>query len=99
MGQQTGGNWTPQEALSHINILEIWAAYFVLPSFSTIISGKHANLMVDNTTVVSCLNQMGTSHSRKLNEFTQKIWRLCLNHNVWITTVHIPGKQNIDAHT
>ena len=34
MGQKTGGNWTLQEALSHINILEIWAAYFVLTCFS-----------------------------------------------------------------
>ena len=42
---------------------------------------------------------MGTSHSRKLNEFTQKIWRFCLNHNVWLTTVHIPEKHNTDADT
>ena len=98
-GQQTGGTWTPQEALSHIDSLELWAAYFVLTSFSTIISDKHVKLMDDNTTVVSCLNQMGTSHSRKLNKFTQKIWRFCLNHNVRITAVHIPGKHNTDADT
>ena len=42
---------------------------------------------------------MDTSHSKKLNEFTQKIWRFCLNHNVWPTTVHIPGKNNADADT
>ena len=61
--QKTRGNWTPQEALSHINILEIRAAYFALKTFSETISNKHVKLMVDNTTAVSCLNQMGTSHS------------------------------------
>ena len=94
---KTGGNWTPQEALSHINVLEICAAYFALKTFSETISNKHVKLMVDNTTAVSCLNQMGTSHSHECNELTQKIWQFCISHNVWITTVHIPGKDNTGA--
>lgn len=94
---KTGGNWTPQEALSHINVLEISAAYFALKAFSDTISNKHVRLMVDNTTAVACLNQMGTSHSHECNAFTQKIWQFCISHNVWITTVHIPGKDNLGA--
>ncbi len=40
---------------------------------------------------------MGTSHSHECNAVTQKVWQFCISHNVWITTVHIPGKDNIGA--
>jgi len=35
---------------------------------------QHLKLMVDNMTVVTVLNNMGTSHSWKLNELNKEIW-------------------------
>ena len=73
------------------------AAYFALKTFITSLANKHVKLMVDNTTVVACINKMGTCHSKLLNNLTKAIWNLCLEHNIWVTTVHIPGKHNVIA--
>ena len=93
----TGGNWTPEEAQHDINYLEILAVFFALKSFSNALSGKHIKLMVDNTTAVSTINQMGTCHSRANKQLVHQIWEWCITHNVWPTVVHIPGKQNTEA--
>ena len=53
--------------------------------------------MVNNTTVVACINKMGTCHSKLLDNLTKAIWNLCLEHNIWVSTVHIPGKHNVMA--
>ena len=89
----TGGNWTPEEAQHDINYLEILAVFFALKSFSNALLGEHIKLMVDNTTAVSTINQMGTCHSRANNQLVHQIWEWCITHNVWPTVVHIPGKQ------
>lgn len=83
----TGGNWTPEEAVHDINYLEMLAAYLALKSFDSTISGKHVELMVNNTTI----NQMGTCHSRENNCLEKQIWELCISRKVWLTVVHIPG--------
>jgi hypothetical protein len=54
-----GGNWTPIGA-QHINYLEMLAVLFALKSFSSQVSGKHVKVLMDNTTAVAGINQMGT---------------------------------------
>ena len=73
------------------------AVFFALKSFSHIISGKHIKVLVDNTTAVTTINLIGTCHSRVNNQLAHQIWVWCINHNVWLTVVHIPGKQNGEA--
>ncbi|KAL9976890.1 hypothetical protein ACROYT_G014231 [Oculina patagonica] len=53
--------------------------------------------MVDNTTAVTTINQMGTCHSRLNNQLAHQIWLWCIDHRVWLTVTHIPGKQNTEA--
>ena len=96
-GIKSGGNWTPGEAQFHINYLEMLAAYFALKAFTTDIAHKHVKLMVDNTTVVTCINNMGTSHSIDINKLTKTIWLFCIDNNIWLTTAHIAGKYNTEA--
>ncbi len=95
-GQKSGGVWTPDEAMHHINYLEMKAAFFAIKSFLRDLSNKHVKLMVDNTTVVACLNKMGTNHSIPCN-LTREIWQFCLEYSIWITTVHIAGIDNSEA--
>ena len=92
-----GGNWTPEETQHDINYLEMFAVFLALKSFSNTISGKHVKLLVDNTTAVTTKNQMGTCHSRLNNQLAHQIWLWCVDHRVWLTVTHIPGKQNIEA--
>ena len=45
-------------------------------------------------TAVPDIGKMGTSHSWKRNTLTQEIWDWCIKNKVFITTVHIPAKEN-----
>ena len=94
----TGGRWSPTEAEHHINYLELLAAFFALKCFQTSISGNHVKLMIDNTTAVSVINNMGTCHSPKCHSVAVLIWEFCILHNVtWLTAAHIPGSSNVTA--
>ena len=95
LGTPTGGHWTPEEASNHINYLEIKAVLLGLKSFVKVVSDKHVKVLVDNTTAVSCINQMATCHSQDLNCLVINIWEWCINHNVWLTVAHIPGTDNV----
>ena len=93
----TGGLWTAEEATEHINFLEMLAVLFALKSFRTLTHGKHVKVMVDNTTTESTINQMGTSHSPKLNKLTRDIWDWCIEQHIWLTMARIPGCDNVEA--
>ena len=94
----SGGNWTPVEAQQDINYLEMLAVFLALQSFLNTISGKHVKLVVGNTTAVTTINQVGTCHSWHNNQLAHQIWMWCIDHRIWLTVTHIPGKQNTEAH-
>ena len=96
-GTSTGGSWTHHEAQYHINYLETKAVFLALQAFSHEVSGKCVSILVDNTTAVSCINQMGTCHSKEINSIVSQICEWCISHSIWITVSHIPGKENTIA--
>jgi hypothetical protein len=53
--------------------------------------------MMDNTTTISVLNNMGTSHSDVCNDLGHRIWESCIAREIWLSVAHIPGKQNLVA--
>ena len=53
--------------------------------------------MMDNTTAVTCVSKMGTSHSVQCNAVTKEIWQLGIKRNIWLSAAYIPGKTNIEA--
>ena len=57
--QVTGGNWTSEEAKMHINYLELKAVWFVLRTFIRDKRNIHVRLLVDNTTALAYLDNMG----------------------------------------
>ena len=91
------GKWLPEESSFHINYLELKAVYFALKCFQGETVGKHARIMIDNTTAVACINPMGTSHSESCNMMTQTIWHWCIENDVWLSAAFIPGKENTAA--
>ncbi len=48
--------------------------------------------MIDNTTAVAVINNMGTCHSRDCHSVGRQIWQFCANNNIWLTAAHIPGQ-------
>ena len=94
----TGGRWSTVEARKHINYLELLAALFALKCFHTSLSGKHVKLMIDNTTAVAVINNMGTCHSVDCHSIAVQIWEFSMLHNItWLTAAHIPGSSNVRA--
>lgn len=95
--QSTGGNWSSEESKNHINVLEMKAALFALKSFASRLIGKHVKIMIDNTTAVYVINNMGTSHNDKCNAITVAIWEYCMAKQIYITAAHLHGSTNIVA--
>ena len=96
--KSTGGMWLPTESEHHINYLELLAAFFALQCFHSSLSGKHVKIMIDNTSAVFQINNMGTCHSEECNSLVVQIWEFCISHNIpWLTAAHIPGSSNVIA--
>jgi hypothetical protein len=86
--EKTGGRWTVAESSSHINYLELLAAYFALKSFCFKLTHCHVQLQLDNTTAVTYINKMGGTRSIELNELTKTMWEWCIEHSIWISGPH-----------
>ena len=93
----TGGRWSPVLAELHINELELKAVLFALRSLCNDVSNKHIRIMSDNTTTVCYINNMGGSKSRACNDIARRIWKLALERNNFLSSAHLPLKQNIVA--
>ena len=70
--QNTGGKWSVNEVTYHINIKEMVAVKFALKSFVKEFSDVSIKIFIDNTTVISVLKNMGTSHNFHLTLFVNK---------------------------
>ena len=90
----SGGHWAPDEASQHINCLELKAVYMGLQSFCQNLSQAHLRIFTDNTTAVAYINNMGGTHSLECNHIARTIWLWCLEHDIWISAAHLPGKSN-----
>ena len=77
----TGGMWLPTESEHHINNLELLAAFFALQCFHSSFSGKRVKIMIDNTSAVSQINNMGICHSEECNSLVVQIWEFCISNN------------------
>jgi len=96
-GRKIGGRWTTSEALKHINLLELQAAFCGLKSFAEHIRGIHIQLQLDNTTAVAYVNNMGGSKSLELDQLAKDLWEWSISREIWVSAVHIPGISNVDA--
>ena len=95
--KRTGGRWLPDETILHINELELLAILFALKSLCNDVKKTHIRVERDNTTAVCYVNNMGGSKSRPCNNIARQIWMWALEHDNWITTAHLPGKDNTVA--
>ena len=93
----TGGRWSVAEQQAHINALELRAILLSLYSLGRNWSDCHVRLMTDNTTAVSSVNKQGSTHSDACNSITKEIWEFAFERNIWLSAVHLPGKDNVEA--
>ena len=100
-GTTIGGRWLPEEAQSHINLLELKAAYLALSALfkSHTPSPQHILLQMDNTTAVAYVNKRGGTRSHSLSLLATDLWAMVLEARSWVTAEHIPGISNDVADT
>lgn len=96
---KTGGQWTTQETKFHINYLELLAAFFALKAFCKNHCDIHIKILLDNTTAISYINNMGGTKSIICDWLAQSIWHWCIQRRIWLTAAFVPGKCNIVADT
>ena len=60
-------------------------------------SNIHVRLELDNTTAVTYINNMGGNKSNDCNMAVRQLWLWCIEHNIWVSAVHIPGTENVEA--
>jgi hypothetical protein len=93
-GVSTGGPWALEEEKQHINRQALLASFLGLKAFARERTHVHIRLRLDNTTAVSVINHMGTSHSHACNAIGKSIWEWCIDRHIWISAAYLPGKLN-----
>ena len=54
--------------------------------------------MIDDTTAVASVNNMGTCHTPECYSLAVQIWEFSISHDItWLTAGHIPGSLNARA--
>ncbi|KAJ8913785.1 hypothetical protein NQ315_002691 [Exocentrus adspersus] len=96
-GEKTHGFWPKSKSKEHINVLELWAAFYGLKSFANEMCNCRILLRLDNTTAVSNLNRMGGVKYEHLNRITNMIWDWCENRNIMLFASYINTRDNIEA--
>ena len=84
------GRWNCRENKSHINSLELQAAFFYLKAFCKNKTRLHVLLKLDNTTAVAYINKKGGSSSASCNKLAKYIWNWAKGQDIWITASQVP---------
>ena len=93
-GCRTGGQWSTEEKQMHINALELLAVSLALKTF--VKEKSHLNVLVrtDSMSAKAYINHLGGTHSHQLNSLTVQMWKWCLDHHIFLTAEHLPGREN-----
>ena len=95
-GIRTGGVWSAEDRENNINVLELLAAKLSLQSFCKQIYNRNILIKTDSTTVIACVNKMGSSIP-VLNKISREIWEFAISHDIFIAATFIPGVENVRA--
>ena len=91
----TWGFWSAKDKTYHINYLELLALTHTVMIYQDIWKGcEHIRIKFDNTTVTAYVNNMGGIVCDSCNHLLKTMWYYCVNRKVWLSAVHIPGKDN-----
>ena len=96
-GQGASGKWNTQELQLHINIKELMAVHKAILTFTRIHRVASIHMLIDNTTALSYLNNMGGPTSPTMNNLAKQIWDYLLKNKIQCTAEYIPSKLNVEA--
>ena len=85
------GLWRENQSDWHINIKGPMAAFLALQLLVPNCRNSHIQLSLDNKTAFTYLNHQGGTKSVQLSALATKMWYWCLERNILLSAVHIPG--------
>ena len=80
---RVSGVWSKEEALDHINTLELKAVLLALQNLESLVVGHSILIRSDNMTVVSFINHQGGTHSLSLCRLALDLWEWCLRRRIF----------------
>jgi ribonuclease HI len=89
------GRWSRLQRSYHINVLELLAVFKALKAFQ--VRNKTVLIQTDNTTVISYINKAGGTRSLQLCQLTWEMFTWCMEGQVSLQAIHIPGESNLLA--
>ena len=96
-GVRTGGPWSIKEQSWHINCLELWAAMLAIQCYARDKKSITILLLMDNTTAVLYVNNMGGTISEQLVQLARDLLMWCLQREIHLVAQHLPRKLNVIA--
>ena len=97
LDQHVSGEWSDQEKLLHINLLEMKALFLGLQSFREDVIGHHVTALYDNSTVVACVNKQGGTVPRALCLLASRLLRWTESLDIHLDARYLPGHANVLA--
>ena len=95
--KSTFGFWSQIESSLHVNFLELKAVLMLFQCFFRQSSNCSILIRTDSSTVVAYINKQGGSCSARLCSLALKLWEFCIQRNIMIKAVHVPGIDNSEA--
>ena len=92
----TGGRWGLSEK-THINVLELKAAFLAIKAYCSSTVFKHVRIRSDNSTAIAYINHMGGIKPLECDTLAKELWEFCISRNMWLSPAYIPGKINTIA--
>lgn len=92
--KHVNGRWSYRESVNSINYLELLAVFYSLQALYHDTCNTHIEVQSDNTTTVSYINEFGGMHSVPMDCLAKQIWAWCIERNIYVSAVYIPGIEN-----
>ena len=88
------GFWRSYQFSWHINRKELKAAFLALKFLIRNRTNVHVQICIDNRTAVAYINHLGGTRSLELNSIAVKMWVWCLERNMFLSALYVPGILN-----
>lgn len=91
------GQWTLEERILHISVLELRAVRLALLQFWNNMEGRHVLIRTDNTVAKVYINRQEGTLSRTLNKEVTLLFEWAEWHLLNIQSTHLAGMYNTTA--
>ncbi|OXA44814.1 Protein P [Folsomia candida] len=95
--KEARGNFSPEDQLLHINVLELMAVFYGINSFAKDAFNEYIQLRVDSSTAMAYVNNFGGCRSQDLHNIAKNIWVWCQERNIILHATYINTQHNVDA--